>query len=172
MTEHVTNRGTGAGGSGTNETGLPFERTTDCSFVLTSGIGPQWERKVKKKFLKDMATYELEFYRDNPKMRFHGTREPDEAFVNKEDMRLVIVEKKFQQTGGSVIEKLQGAERKKRHYQQRYPGFTVEYGFLLVPFFYREAPGEIHMLENETDIFVIRVDDTGSWRQQLISVFG
>ena len=172
MTEHITNRGTGAGGAGTNATGLPFERNTDCSFVLTNGIGPGWERIVKYTFIRDMARFEANFYRENPTMRFHGTRQPDEAFVNTEDMRLVIIEKKFQQRSGSAIEKLQTATVKKRHYEQRYPGFTVEYGFLLVQYFYDNAPGEIQMLENETDIFVIRVDDTNTWRQQLITVFG
>ena len=172
MTEHVTNRGTGAGGAGTNATGLPFEENTDCSFVLTSGIGPGWARFVKSAFIRHMARFELQLYRDNTNLRFHGTKQPDEAFVNMDARQIVIVEKKTQQGSGSAIEKLQTATVKKRHYEQRYPGFTVDYGFLLVPYFYDRAPGEIRMLQNETDIFVIRVDDTATWRQELISVFG
>lgn len=164
------NRGTGAGGAETNRSGLSFENKIDCSYLLDR-LGDGWCFKNKGKFIPFMKMYEAQKYRDNKKMRFNGTKQPDEAIINIVERKIVIIEKKNQNGGGSVIEKLQTAEKKKTHYKKRYPEFSVEYGYLLAPRCFIEAPGEIDDLQNETDIFVICIDEGGEWRNELMGVF-
>ena len=61
----------------------------------------------------------------------HGTKNPDECFVDEENKRIVIIEKKFQQCGGSVCEKLQTCLFKKENYEERFPDYDVEYVYCL-----------------------------------------
>ena len=162
------NRGTGAGGAATNAEGLAFENATDCKFLLDELEGC-WERKGKGKFTNYMLPYEVPKYKDNKNLRFHGTRDPGEALIDITNRKIAIIEKKTQKRSGSVIEKLQTASVKRRHYEERYPGFKVMYIFLLVPYFFTKAPSEIEMLQGEEQVSVISVDK--DWKKNLLEIF-
>ena len=60
---------------------------------------------------------------------------------------IYIIEKKFQQTGGSVIEKIQTPEFKILNYSQMFPNFTIVYVYCLSDYFKENAKAELKYLE-------------------------
>ena len=71
------------------------------------------------------------------KPKADGTKEPDETFVFRNEV-LFWWEKKNQTVSGSVAEKLQGAEFKRMHLQERFPKYKVVYGFVLGEWFEKD----------------------------------
>ena len=61
--------------------------------------------------------------------------QPDECFINDDNKIIYILEKKFQQCAGSVDEKIQTAIFKKEYYEEQYPGYTIEYAYVLSDWF-------------------------------------
>ncbi len=143
----------GQGGANTNKTGLKFEKDTDFSELVDSLDN----YKVKEiKFLDKKITKGFEVYRIGikdpigkimPQYRFYdflsdiGIQntnskqwKPDEAFINFENHTVYIVEKKWQETEGSVDEKLLGFGNKRRLYQrlldQSENPYTVQFIFV------------------------------------------
>ena len=53
----------------------------------------------------------------------HGCKDPDAAYIK--DNYIFSIEKKFQEKGGSVVEKLQTAVFKRDHYNILYPNHNV-----------------------------------------------
>lgn len=125
----------GIGGANTNKTGLKFEKDTDFSELVD--LLPQYD--VREIIFHDKkATKGFEVYRGNdlvgkimPQYRFYdflaeiGIKntnskqwKPDEVFINFENHTVYIVEKKWQETEGSVDEKLLGFGNKRRLYQR------------------------------------------------------
>ena len=58
---------------------------------------------------------------------------PDDAFVNEQTKTIYIVEKKFQNVSGSVDEKLQTCDFKRRQYEKLFNpiGYEVKYIYVL-----------------------------------------
>ena len=76
----------------------------------------------------------------------HGTKEPDEWYLNYNN-DLYIIEKKFQQDSGSVCEKLQTAYVKKEHYKIKYPNYNINYIYCLSNWFKDNCKGELILLK-------------------------
>lgn len=146
----ITNKGTGAGGANTNKNGLSYEEYTDlkskyksCNFIKKDSI-----------YIVEFEGYERPFIKAN-KSTLHkymkkigqinqdltpaaGCKEPDEAYIDNEKKSVFIIEKKFQQTSGSVDEKIQTGHFKKIHYEELFPNFKIYYIYCLSDWFKKE----------------------------------
>lgn len=125
----------GVGGANTNKTGLKFEKETDFS-ELVDMLEKYTVKEIQ--FSDKKSTRGFEVYRGTQKIglimsqyRFYdflasiGVKntnskqwKPDEVFINLENQTVYIVEKKWQETEGSVDEKLLGFGNKRRIYQR------------------------------------------------------
>ena len=125
------------GGAKTNTNGLKFERDTDFSELVDSL--PNYEvkeidfkdKKVTKGFDVFRIGEEKPIGKIMPQYRFYDFLKeleientnskqwkPDEVFINFENHTVYIVEKKWQESEGSVDEKLLGFGNKRRIYQR------------------------------------------------------
>jgi hypothetical protein len=125
----MANRGTGAGGAGTNASGLPFEEKTanqgrleelGYSIVAMQGAG-KFSYYLEKDGMIFLTKGGLKIYMKQ-KFGVEMFREPDEAYFMEGPYgtRLKILEKKNQNTEGSVDTKLLAG-----------PGFLEEYKWSL-----------------------------------------
>lgn len=129
------NRGTGAGGANTNVNGKSFENKTDNQERLLSNgfirkIIPGYNTKYGFYLVKDISSTESITYITQGGLKAYFThffkkdmcRSPDEAYLfrNGDTYTLKILEKKNQNTAGSVDTKLLAGK-----------GFIDEYEFLL-----------------------------------------
>ena len=64
--------------------------------------------------------------------------QPDEAFIDIENKKIFILEKKFQQTTGSVDEKIQTGLFKKEFYKELYPSYEIHFAYVLNDWFMNE----------------------------------
>ncbi len=133
------------GGARTNKNGLLFEQTTSLNNALEDAgyyvyncevfdgeilIGlsvPQ--SKVYSAFLEREG---INYKKYNSK-KWH----PDECFINFKNRTAYIIEKKFQNSSGSVDEKLPGCHFKKQEYQKLFEplGFDVEFLYVFNDWF-------------------------------------
>ena len=67
-----------------------------------------------------------------------GCKEPDEVYIDLTRKYIFVIEKKFQQTPGSVDEKIQTAAFKKYHYSNLFPNFKIHYIYCLSDWFKRD----------------------------------
>jgi hypothetical protein len=152
-TNAVINQVTGngkAGGAQTNKNGLSYEDLTDLKPFYEECIP---DKKDKFKTVKFVG-YDRHFINAN-KSALHkwmekygeknqdlqpaaGCKEPDEAYIDTEREIAFIIEKKFQQTGGSVDEKIQTGPFKKEHYQELFPNYKIHYMYCLSDWFRRD----------------------------------
>ena len=132
-------RGIGAGGANTNVNGLAYEALTHIKFE----IGDRFRGLPKGTFHK----YMIEMgHRDQEVKPMHGCRQPDEAYLDEENKKLFIIEKKFQQVGGSVCEKIQTGDAKRENYRDMFPRLNVEYIYVLSYWFKDNCPYELNYL--------------------------
>ncbi len=129
------------GGAKTNSTGLKFERDTSLDDVLIKAgydikdcevydknnnlIGlsiPQ--NNLYKNFLKKEK---IDYKKYNSKKW-----KPDEAFLNFKNKTVYIIEKKYQQTSGSVDEKLPNCDFKKKEYQKLFTPLGIKVRFFYI----------------------------------------
>ena len=122
------NRGTGAGGAGTNASGLPFEEKT-ANYKRLEGAGYETIYKngsgTSRIMVKDTVTLMMKKglgKHMKEKFNVNISREPDESYLvrNSAGYVLKILEKKNQNGSGSVEDKLLAA-----------PGFLDEYAYYL-----------------------------------------
>lgn len=125
----MANRGTGAGGAGTNASGLPFEEKTGNQARLQEGgysmVAMQGGGKFSYYLEKDGVVFMMKGGLKTYMKEKFGVeifREPDEAYLIRRATRYVlkILEKKNQNTDGSVDTKLLAG-----------PGFLEEYAWSL-----------------------------------------
>lgn len=146
----IINNGTGAGGANTNKNGLSYEEYTDlkskyksCNFIKKDSIYEVvfegYERKFIKankstlhKYMKKMGQFNLSV------TPVAGCKAPDEAYIDNERNIVFIIEKKFQQTSGSVDEKIQTGYFKKMHYEELFLNFKIYYIYCLSDWFKKE----------------------------------
>lgn len=153
----------GVGGANTNRGGLAFERSTDlvariqrdlneiydvrqisiAQPVIKTAKGSVYEI-IKKSTGNTVGiiTKQMQFYNvmynnyQGLENQNHKKWKPDEAFFNFETNTVYIVEKKWQQSTGSVDEKIFGFVNKRRLYQNNFnhlskePKPTVEFSAL------------------------------------------
>lgn len=157
---HIT-RGDGAGGSKTNENGLHFEKTTDLSseYSKTRKVDcKDFDAKMvkfgnhKKQFISANQTNFRKVMNKlirlkNTQKLLHGAKKPDEAYIDKNDKTIIIIEKKMQKSPGSVCEKIQTGPAKKWSYQKTYPGWNIIYIYTLSNWFKKNCIGELKYLK-------------------------
>ena len=159
------NRGTGAGGAKTNENGLPYEKLTDLSshfvssrkqdnfeYIKFSEQGPEFINVNKSSLYKFM---ESKLEKNAEIVPASGCKSPDEAFINIELKKLVILEKKFQQTSGSVDEKPQTGVFKQFHYSELFPSYQVSYVYCLSDWFKKPEYTSVlkYLKKNDIPVF-------------------
>ena len=145
------NKGSGAGGKNTNKNGLNFEKISDSIPKLLDDGFIRKELSISKKS-KNKFSFYLEKFISNKTIIFltkNGLKEyfkiffnidifrqPDEAFLiknNDETYKLLILEKKHQNTSGSVSDKLGLGTYFVHEYTKSInnPNIIVEYAFCL-----------------------------------------
>ena len=134
----MANRGTGAGGANTTKNGGAFETLTDNSNRLLADGFIKEKYYLRKKIDDEREIIFLpqkklpKYCRD--KFAAELFRRPDEAYLFRNGTKylLKILEKKAQNTEGSVDTKLCADEWFKEEYRECLgPNFTVEYAFCL-----------------------------------------
>jgi hypothetical protein len=125
----MTNRGTGAGGCNTNQSGKPFE---DAIRIVKSGEQYKCFTYVEQadfnRFMKDM---------------YNGTKgckdfRPDGAYISSDKKKVFLLECKNQQCSGSVDEKILTAPTKLKIYRKKYPGVDFEFAYVLREEWFRQ----------------------------------
>lgn len=161
----VVNRGTGAGGAGTNKTGLLNEARTDLASEYTVISENQRGKIVKfgatdKLFLRTEKNglFKAVVY-DTSIIKAHGCKQPDECYIDEASKVIFILEKKFQQCSGSACEKIQTAEFKRWQFMKTFPTYTVEYFYCLSDWFKNNCKREVEWL-NEIGVRVFWGDDS------------
>ena len=141
------NRGTGAGGANTNATGLAYETLTDLNDMYTRAGDMLTFHGYTKQF-KTFKKAELfrKVRRDTSVVPMHGCKQPDESFLSIDDSKLFIIEKKFQQTSGSVCEKIQTGDAKRYNYRNMFPELEVHYVYCLSEWFASNCKAELDYL--------------------------
>lgn len=179
-TTNIRNRGTGAGGANTNATGLSYEAKTDLSteYSITvnstepSTTPANHEPQQKDKYTRIKFTGSDKVFIKANKSELHkimtelkeintelepasGCKNPDEAYISLDDKRVFIIEKKFQQTGGSVDEKIQTGVFKQYHYGKLFPNFAVSYIYCLSDWFKKSEYKSVleYLRDNHIPIF-------------------
>jgi hypothetical protein len=154
-TLHIKNKGSGAGGKNTNKNGLSYESLTDLSthFIINSTTsyahtieftnhrGRMFSATKQSKVFKHLDS---EIDKQIPKG--HGCKNPDECFIDDENKRIFIIEKKFQQTSGSVCEKIQTSDFKLWQYSRSFPSYDVVYMYCLSDWFKNNCKAELEYL--------------------------
>ena len=154
----IKNKGTGAGGSNTNKNGLPYEDFTDLNThieILKTNKNSttirfiNYDTELEKPKGKTGLFKVLSKQLDESVEKGHGCRQPDECYINMKNKNLYIIEKKFQQISGSVIEKIQTPEFKIWNYSQMFPSFTIVYIYCLCNYYKENAKAELEYLKKK-----------------------
>lgn len=174
----IKNKGTGAGGANTNKNGLTFEKNKglDSEYTIKSNNNNHKVIKFKHKsniegitgkksqFQKYLKVNENKEY---AKLRLSGTKQPDNWFIIEKN--IFILEFKFQQSGGSVLEKLQTASKKIENLTDRYVGDKykkIVYIYILSPWFKENCAAELYYL-NKDNIKIIW-SDSDTFKQDVV----
>lgn len=137
------------GGALTNVHGLYFEQTTSLNDALIKGgynVTPDGGvynskdnillgySKSKHEFIHFLESYSVDLNVNS------DTLLPDDAFINLMNKTVYIIEKKFQNTSGSVDEKLQTCLYKKCQYNKLVSqmGYSIAYTYVLNEWFSKE----------------------------------
>lgn len=147
----------GGVGGGNTKTGLVFEIEKDLVFFLSKQKGYSTKKieGYKKSYLvfynkeevaRTFPTYDLYRFLENEHniiwSDFFSKRLlPDDALYVINNNTVYIIEKKNQNGGGSVDEKLQTCDFKKRQYKKIFAqlNYEVEYVYLLADWFKNES---------------------------------
>ena len=174
--EIKVNKGTGAGGANTNKNGLPYEELTDLkteyslieenkhskniNFVnsnklfITTKKGDFFKCLKQNDIIIDYNKREgtvtiLEKKIEVVLNMAHGCKNPDECFIDKDNKRIFIIEKKFQQVSGSVCEKIQTPKFKVWQYNRLLPKYKIVYMYCLSEWFKENCKAELEYLKEE-----------------------
>jgi len=134
------------GGFRTNENGLKFEQETSLKSFIENSINYRviddnvyfHETCVGRLMGKhDLYKYLLNEMKINYKDYLSKQMLPDDAFYNYNNSIIYIIEKKFQNVAGSVDEKLQTCDFKRKQYTKLFSsvGFACEYIYVLNDWF-------------------------------------
>ena len=150
----IKNKGTGAGGSKTNENGLSYEEITDLNDKIT--ILKEFKTSIiikfngnEKSFKKTKQANLFKCFKDEMNKdiaKAHGCKNPDECYIDEEFKNIFIIEKKFQQCSGSVCEKIQTPDFKLWQYSRTFPDYTIIYIYCLSDWFKKNCIAELEYL--------------------------
>jgi len=153
-TENVITKGTGAGGSNTNKNGLPYEELTELKteYEIISRENYYDLIKFKSCDKKFKSTKQSKLFKcmqekiNKSITKAHGCKNPDECFISEENKIIFIIEKKFQQVGGSVCEKIQTSDFKQWQYERTFPFYKIIYIYCLSEWFKKNCKAELEYL--------------------------
>ena len=165
------NRGTGAGGAKTNETGKKLEEKVRGGFnshiSVVNTLPSTNKYKVQQIKINDdeyirapesaFKKWGNEFSNKNI-LELHGIKNPDDCFINIIKKTINWVEVKELTGSGSVCEKIQSYPNKIRNLQRRYPGWRINYIYVLSRRFEMICPAEIQDLKDDNIAFVYSDD--------------
>ena len=129
------------GGSKTNTNGLKFERDTSLEEAL---INAGYTIKNEEVYDKDNNLIGLSVPKNNLYKSFLEKQKidyrkynskkwlPDEAFLNFKTKTIYIIEKKYQQTSGSVDEKLPNCDFKKKEYMKLFNPLKIKVNYIYI----------------------------------------
>ncbi len=151
----IKNKGTGAGGTKTNENGLPYEKITDLDDKITIEKQLKTSSIIKfngseKSFTKTKQANLFKCMEDkiNTKItKAHGCNNPDECYIDEELKNIFIIEKKFQHCSGSVCEKIQTPDFKLWQYSRTFPDYNIIYVYCLSYWFKKNCIAELEYLD-------------------------
>lgn len=163
----INNKNKGkAGGANTNKNGLAFEQLTklvtqenheNINIIDKKFITYESKKFGTKNFIV-LSKSKLKKYmeennqKNNNIIPASGCKEPDEAYLDEESKNLFIIEKKFQQCGGSVDEKLQTAHFKIKHYKKLYQNYNIHYIYCLSNWFKKPEYNEVISYNEEIGV--------------------
>lgn len=134
------------GGAQTNANGLHFEQTTSLDDALCQAgyvvrncnVYRDSHRVGMSVQKRNLYTMFLEPNGIDYRVINSKQWQPDECFINFEHRIAFIIEKKFQNSSGSVDEKLPGCHFKKREYEKLFHplGYEVEYLYVFNDWFH------------------------------------
>lgn len=176
----IINRGTGAGGHMTNHNGLNYEEITSLNTeyeVLQNTRGNNFS-KIKfsmndKIFIKlcksDLFNYMKKKNELSDITPASGCKKPDEVYLDEENNKLFIIEKKFQQTPGSVDEKIQTGVFKKFHYSQLFKNYDIKYIYCLSDWFKKKEYSSVLEYLDKNGV-IIFFGSNNDYKERLISL--
>lgn len=147
------------GGARTNANGLYFEQTTALDTALeNAGYRVTRHEVYDGNTLIGLSVQKHNFYKiflepHHIDYTAHNSKKwlPDECFVNLITNTVYIIEKKFQNTPGSVDEKLPNCDFKKKEYVKLCQpiGFNVEYLYVFNDWFTQDIYADtLHYIED------------------------
>ena len=150
----IKNKGTGAGGSKTNENGLSYEKITDLNDKITISKEFKTSNIIKfngneKSFIQTKQANLFKYMKDKMNKdiaKAHGCKNPDECYIDEENKNIFIIEKKFQQCSGSVCEKIQTPDFKLWQYSRTFLDYTIIYIYCLSDWFKKNCIAELEYL--------------------------
>ena len=150
----IKNKGTGAGGSKTNENGIPYEKITDLDDKIIIIEKNKFSNIIKfndneKSFIKTKQANLFKCMKDKINTNIkkaHGCKNPDECYIDEEFKNIFIIEKKFQQCSGSVCEKIQTPDFKLWQYSRTFPDYTIIYVYCLSDWFKKNCIAKLEYL--------------------------
>lgn len=146
----IKNKGTGAGGKKTNTNGLTFEKETDFkNYFIKLGYEDCSKGGFKTFLKKNKIENNL----------IDGCKSPDECYINNTIKHIIVIEKKFQNMGGSVCEKIQTAPFKKLFFEKLTPNYKITYAYVLSNWFELNCREVIDLLINHYKIPISIVKD-------------
>lgn len=155
------------GGANTNKNGLSFEQKTKLSSLLKSAgykleEVPNIINKRNKHQIYNVnqdgkhigvtcsqqafAKYLSHYHNVNMNDELSKNLQPDDVFVNDNTKVIYVIEKKFQNKEGSVDEKLQTCDFKKKQYKKllKKTDYTVEYCYICSDWFNEPKYKDVH----------------------------
>lgn len=129
------------GGSQTNTNGLSFERDTSLEDALTQAGYNIKNREVYDKndnkiglSIPKNSLYKEFLENKNIDYKLYNSKKwlPDEAFYNFKTNTIYIIEKKYQQSSGSVDEKLPNCDFKKKEYQKLFNPLNIQVNYIYI----------------------------------------
>jgi len=173
----IVNNGTGAGGARAPANGIRLEEKTRGIISanvdttgISSGYGPYSRGAV---WVAKDITYQNKTYIRAPQASFkffeeeegggsvpkaHGAKNPDDLIINKETKTINWIECKVQNGKGSVAEKLQTPNEKIVNLERRFPGWKINYVYILSSYFRKGVEWEISRLEENKINYVFEDD--------------
>lgn len=188
MERKKKNKGTGAGGAKTNENGIKLEEKTRNAYSAMCDSVKVLENNSNKYKIEEVningrildRAPEGAFRRwdklngfsmddkDYTKRGLHGAKNPDDAFIDRVNKIIYWIECKVQEVAGSKCEVLQTYNHKIRNLKERYPGYTINYIYVLDCNFRKHCPKEIsYMIEDNIEIVW---DDDENFEETLKSI--
>ena len=89
----------------------------------------------------------MDEYRDKNITKAHGCKNPDECLIDYTNKKMFIIEKKFQNVGGSVCEKIQTPDFKIWQYNRTFPTYEIIYIYCLSDWFKENCKAELEYLK-------------------------